>query len=61
MQESVLVVEGDQDLADVLFEALEDEGFVVSLQADLQPAAIQAAVAHLEPDVVLLDRASRFE
>jgi CheY-like chemotaxis protein len=58
---SVLVVENDREVAAVVVETLRDEGLVVSALLDVQLAAIQTAVARLEPNVVLLDGASPTE
>jgi CheY-like chemotaxis protein len=58
---SVLIVENDQEVTAVVIETLTDEGLVVSTLSDVQLAAIQAAVARLEPNVVLLDGASPAE
>jgi DNA-binding response OmpR family regulator len=58
---SVLVVENDQEVTAVVIETLTDEGLVVSTLSDVQLAAIQTAVARLEPNVVLLDGASSTE
>jgi CheY-like chemotaxis protein len=55
---SVLVVENDREVAAVVVETLRDEGLVVSALLDVQLAAIQAAVARLEPNVVVLDGAN---
>jgi CheY-like chemotaxis protein len=55
---SVLIVENDQEVTAVVIETLTDEGLVVSTLSDVQLAAIQATVARLEPNVVLLDGAS---
>ncbi len=52
---TVLVVEDDRDIGTLVEQVLEDEGFTVSLVEDADPASIRAAVAHLEPDCVLLD------
>jgi two-component system nitrogen regulation response regulator NtrX len=55
MRGSVLIVDDDQDISTIVAEVLNDEGFVISELRDSHPAAIQAEIARLEPDVVLLD------
>ena len=52
---SVLVVEDDRDIGTLVKQVLAEEGFAVSLVEDGDPGSIRAAVAHLEPDCVLLD------
>jgi response regulator RpfG family c-di-GMP phosphodiesterase len=51
----VPIVDDDQDISKIVAEVLSEEGFVISELRDARPAAIQAEVARLEPDVVLLD------
>jgi DNA-binding response OmpR family regulator len=55
MRGSVLIVDDDRDISKIVAEVLSEEGFFISELRDAQPAAIQAEVARLEPDVVLLD------
>ena len=55
MRGSVLIVDDDQDISKIVAEVLSEEGFLIAELRDAQPAAIQAEVARLEPDVVLLD------
>ena len=55
MRGSVLIVDDDQAISTIVAEVLSEEGFQISVLRDSQPAAIQAEVARLEPDVVLLD------
>jgi DNA-binding NtrC family response regulator len=55
MRGSVLIVDDDQDISTIVAEVLSAEGFSVSELRDAHPAIIQAEVARLEPDVVLLD------
>jgi two-component system OmpR family response regulator/two-component system response regulator RstA len=52
-QTTILIVEDDRELAELLQERLRGEGFVVAHAAD-GPAAV-AAVAETPPDIVLLD------
>jgi DNA-binding response OmpR family regulator len=55
MRGSVLIVEDDQDISQIVGEVLSDEGFVISKLADAHPIVIRAEVGRLESDVVLLD------
>jgi DNA-binding response OmpR family regulator len=55
MRGSVLIVDDDQDISKIVAEVLSEEGFVISELRDARPATIQAEIARLEPDVVLLD------
>jgi DNA-binding response OmpR family regulator len=55
MRGSVLIVDDDQAISKIVAEVLREEGFVISELGDAKPAVIQAEVARLEPDVVLLD------
>src|ERR1700737_2614065 len=55
MRGSVLIVDDDQDISKIVAEVLTEEGFLISELRDAHPVAIQAEVARLEPDVVLLD------
>jgi CheY-like chemotaxis protein len=55
MRGSVLSVDDDQEISKIVAEVLSEEGFVISELRDARPATIQAEVARLEPDVVLLD------
>lgn len=55
MRGSVLIVDDNQDITQIVDEVLSEEGFVISKLADAHPAVIQAEVERLEPDVVLLD------
>lgn len=55
----VLVLDDDRDIAEMVQTILIDEGFRVSCLYDLRPTEeMQAAVARLEPDCILLDGAS---
>ena len=54
----VLIIDNDRDIAEVVCAVLSDEGYRVSVLADLAPDAIAAEVGRLEPDCVLLDGAS---
>lgn len=51
----VLVVDDDHDTADVMRALLIDEGYAPSMVYDAHLKVVREAVAHLEPDCVLLD------
>jgi CheY-like chemotaxis protein len=53
----VLLVDRDEDIADVVRAVLTDEGYAVSVVAETTHEAIAAAVGIQEPDCVLLDGA----
>jgi CheY-like chemotaxis protein len=55
MRGSVLIVDDDQRVSQIVAEILRDEGFLISELGDALAAVIQTEVARLEPDVVLLD------
>ena len=55
---SVLCVDDDRDVAEVVQAILEDEGYAVSCLYELADDAFLRAVGRLEPDVILLDNAS---
>ena len=55
---SVLCVDDDRDVAEVVQAVLEDEGYAVSCLYELADDALLRAVGRLEPDVILLDSAS---
>lgn len=52
---SVLCVDDDRDVAEVVQAILVDEGYEVSCLYDTEQDALPRAVGRLEPDVVLLD------
>ena len=52
---SVLCVDDDRDLAEIVQAALTDEGYRVSCLYELEGDALLRAIGRLEPDVVLLD------
>ena len=54
-QRRVLLIDDDPDVSMAVRAVLADEGYAVSLLADLSLATIRAAVDSLEPDCVLLD------
>jgi CheY-like chemotaxis protein len=51
----VLVVDDDADIANLVDEVLSEDGYAVTILKDARIEAIQAAVAQLEPDCILLD------
>jgi CheY-like chemotaxis protein len=55
---SVLCVDDDRDVAEVVQAILTDEGYLVSCLYELADDALLRAVGRLEPDVILLDSAS---
>ena len=55
---SVLCVDDDRDVAEVVQAILTDEGYRVSCLYDVADDALLRAVGRLEPDVVLLDSSS---
>lgn len=55
LQRTVLIVDDDKSVVEVVAEILRDEGYAVACLADGQLGALQAEVARLEPEVVLLD------
>jgi DNA-binding NtrC family response regulator len=59
MRGSVLIVDCDRQVCGLVAELLTTEGFAVSQLVDRQPVSIEAEVARLEPDVVLLAGADR--
>lgn len=58
---SVLCVDDDRDVAEVVQAILEDDGYAVSCLYELADDALLRAVGRLEPDVVILDSASAIE
>jgi len=52
---TVLVVDNDQDIAELVRAVLVDEGYTVEVVEDMRADAIAAAVGRVEPDAVLLD------
>ena len=57
-RQTVLVVDDDLVLADLVRAALADEGYAVSVLTTLRSDAIRTAVGRLEPDCLLLDSRS---
>ena len=60
MRGSVLIVDDDQRVSQIVAEILRDEGCLISELGDALAAVIQTEVARLEPDVVLLDGATEW-
>lgn len=52
---TVLVVDDDRDMLDLVTQVLTDEGFAVSTLMDVRDGPVLALVGQLEPDCVLLD------
>lgn len=52
---SILCVDDDRDLVEVVRETLEDEGYTVSGLSHLGEDALLRAIGQLEPDAILLD------
>ncbi len=52
---SVLIVDNDCDIAEIVRAVLSDEGYRIAILAEVAPDAINAIVGRLEPDAVLLD------
>src|SRR5687768_9969812 len=51
----VLIVDDDEDIAQLVRECLADEGYGVTILRDVRIEAIQEAVARHEPNCILLD------
>lgn len=58
---SILVVDDDEDVGDVVAAILSDEGYSVTTISDLAGDAFRVALGKLEPDLILLDGAGRHE
>jgi CheY-like chemotaxis protein len=52
---SVLIVDNDRDVSEIVRAVLQDEGYEVAVLIDLSPDAIAAMVGIHEPDAILLD------
>ena len=55
---SVLCVDDDRDVVEVVAAILEDEGYAVSALYDFTGDALLRAIGRIEPDAILLDSAS---
>lgn len=58
---SVLVVDDDEDVGEVIAAILSDEGYTVSTLSDVSDDSFRTAIGQLEPDLILLDGAGRSE
>jgi CheY-like chemotaxis protein len=56
---SVLIIDHDRDIAEIVRAVLQDEGYDVAVLFDVGADAISAAIGMHEPDAVLLDGESR--
>jgi CheY-like chemotaxis protein len=56
---SVLCVDDDRDVVEVVAAILEDEGYAVSSLYDLSDDALLRTIGRLEPDAILLDGLAR--
>ena len=57
---TVLVVENDREIGELVEYVLDQEGFAVSLLNGAGPEPLRAAVDRIEPDCILLDGESPF-
>ena len=57
-QPTILCIDDNRDLADVVAAILSDEGYAVSSLYDVEDDAVLRAVGRLEPDAVVLDGGS---
>jgi CheY-like chemotaxis protein len=58
-RQTVLVVDDDNDIADLVEEFLASEGYAVTTLRDRNQEGVEAAVERLRPDCVLLDGYAR--
>lgn len=58
---SVLVVDDDEDVGEVIAAILSDEGYSVHTLTDVSDESFRTAIGQLEPDLILLDGAGREE
>jgi CheY-like chemotaxis protein len=58
---SILVVDDDEDVGEVVAAILSDEGYSVTTISDLSGESFRTALGKLEPDLILLDGAGRSE
>lgn len=59
--QSVLVVDDDEDVGEVIAAILGDEGYAVHVLSDVSDESFRTAIGQLEPDLILLDGAGRSE
>jgi DNA-binding response OmpR family regulator len=52
---TILIVDDDRDIADLVQEILQEEGYTVSVLYELGSEALHAAVEQIKPDCILLD------
>ena len=58
---SVLCVDDDRDIAEIVEAILTDEGYAVSCLYEVEGDSLLRTIGRLEPDVVLLDSASSYD
>lgn len=58
---SVLVVDDDEDVGEVIAAILSDEGYTVHTLTDVSDESFRTAIGQLEPDLILLDGAGHSE
>ncbi|MDQ2935225.1 MAG: response regulator [Chloroflexota bacterium] len=58
---SVLVVDDDEDVGEVIAAVLSDEGYSATTLSDVSVESFRTAIGQLEPDLILLDGAGRDE
>lgn len=58
---TVLVVDDDEDVGEVIAAILSDEGYTVHTLTDVSDESFRTAIGQLEPDLILLDGAGRSE
>ncbi|MGZ8481315.1 MAG: response regulator [Candidatus Limnocylindria bacterium] len=58
---TILVVDDDEDVGDVVAAILGDEGYSVTTLSDMSGDAFRITLGKLEPDLILLDGAGRHE
>jgi two-component system, NtrC family, nitrogen regulation response regulator NtrX len=51
----VLIVDDDEDIANLVEEVLSEDGYTVTIRRDARIEAIQEVVSQVQPDCVLLD------
>ena len=54
-RDTILVVDDDDAIVELVMEVLSDEGYAVTIMRDAGLEAIQEAVTQLQPDCMLLD------
>ena len=56
---SILVVDDDEDVGEVIAAILSDEGYAVEVLSDVSDESFRRAIGQYEPDLILLDGAGR--